>query len=314
MALISIVIPVLDEAGCLETLFARLSGIAASVEDTFEYIFIDDGSKDGSRKIIRDLADTNENVKYILLSRHFGHEPATTAGLDHASGDAVVIIDADLQDPPEVIPDLIAKWKEGNEIVYARRRSRKGEPIRKKFASWLFYRTIRRLSAVDIPVDTGDFRLIDKCVVEAFRQCREQSRFVRGLIAWTGFKQVAVYYDRDERYAGVTKYNFFKLAMLALDVVIGFSSLPLRIGILLGLMLCSLSLIVTLVVVCRFLFLGVDISLMTLMITWIHFLIGGQFLMLGLVGEYIARVYRQVQNRPLYITAEKSEDLSSKAS
>jgi len=312
MALISVVIPVLDEAGCIETLFERLSGIAASAEDTFEYFFVDDGSKDGSRKIIRSLAAANENIKYILLSRHFGHEPATTAGLDHASGDAVVIIDADLQDPPEVIPELIAKWKEGNEIVYARRRSRKGEPLQKKIASWVFYRTIRRLSAVDIPVDTGDFRLIDKCVVEAFRQCREQSRFVRGLIAWTGFKQVAVHYDRDERYAGVTKYNFFKLAMLALDVVIGFSSIPLRIGILLGLILCSLSLIVTLVVVCRFLFLGADISLMTLMITWVHFLIGGQFLMLGLVGEYIARVYRQVQNRPLYITAEKSKDLTVK--
>ncbi|MCF7955488.1 MAG: glycosyltransferase, partial [Phycisphaerae bacterium] len=170
----------------------------------------------------------------------------------------------------------------------------------------------RRLSAVDIPVDTGDFRLIDKCVVEAFKQCREQSRFVRGLIAWTGFKQVAVYYDRDERYAGVTKYNFFKLAMLALDVVIGFSSLPLRIGILLGLLLCSLSLLVTLVVIGRFMFLGESITGMGMMIIWMHFLIGGQFLMLGLVGEYIARVYRQVQNRPLYITAEKSKDLTVK--
>ncbi|MBW8017478.1 MAG: glycosyltransferase family 2 protein [Planctomycetes bacterium] len=312
MALISVVIPALDEAGCLETLFARLSGIDASAEDTFEYIFIDDGSSDGSRKIIRRLAEANDNVKYILLSRHFGHEQATTAGLDHASGDAVVIIDADLQDPPEVIPELIAKWKEGHEIVYARRRSRKGEPIGKKFASWLFYRTIRRLSAVDIPVDTGDFRLIDKCVVDAFKQCREHSRFVRGLIAWTGFKQVAVYYDRDERYAGETKYNFFKLAMLALDVAIGFSCLPLRIGILSGMLLCSVSLIVTLVIVCRFLFAGAEISGMAMMVTWIHFLIGGQFLMLGLIGEYIARVYSQVQNRPLYITAEKSEDLSTK--
>ena len=312
MALLSVVIPVLDEAGCIETLYERLKGISAGLEESFEYIFIDDGSKDGSRDIISSLADSNENVKYILLSRHFGHEQATTAGLDHASGDAVVIIDADLQDPPEVIPELIEKWKEGNEIVYARRRSRKGEPLQKKFASWLFYRTIRRLSAVDIPVDTGDFRLIDKCVVDAFKQCREQSRFVRGLIAWTGFKQVAVYYDRDERYAGVTKYNFFKLSMLALDVVIGFSSLPLRIGILLGLFLCSVSSLVTLVVLGRFLFLGEPITGMKMMILWMHFLIGGQFLMLGLVGEYIARVYRQVQNRPLYITAEKSKDLTTK--
>lgn len=312
MALISVVIPVLNEAGCIETLFERLSGIAAGAEDTFEYIFIDDGSTDGSRKIIRQLASDNDNIKYILLSRHFGHEQATTAGLDHASGDAVVIIDADLQDPPEVIPELIAKWKEGHEIVYARRRSRKGEPLQKKFASWLFYRTIRKLSAVDIPVDTGDFRLIDKCVVEAFKQCREQSRFVRGLIAWTGFKQVAVYYDRDERFAGETKYNFFKLTMLALDVVIGFSNLPLRIGILAGLLLCAVSLMITLVIIGRFLLLGIAISGMAMMITWIHFLIGGQLMMLGLVGEYIARVYSQVQNRPLYISSEKSKDLTAK--
>jgi len=309
MALISIVIPVLNEAGCLEALFERLSNIDAAVEDTFEYIFVDDGSKDDSRKIIQRLADDNENVKYILFSRHFGHEPATTAGLDHASGDAVVIIDADLQDPPEVIPELIAKWKEGHEIVYAHRRSRKGEPMLKKLASWVFYRTIRQLSAVDIPVDTGDFRLIDKCVLEAFKKCREQSRFVRGLIAWTGFKKVAVHYDRDERYAGETKYNISKLMMLALDVVIGFSNIPLRIGILLGLLLCAISLVITLVIVGKFIFTGAAISGMDLMLPWIHFLIGGQFMMLGLVGEYIGRIYRQVQNRPLYIASEKSEDL-----
>lgn len=313
MALISVVIPILNEAGCIETLHERLSGIASpGAEDTFEYIFVDDGSTDGSREIIRSLAEKNNNVKYILLSRNFGHEPTTTAGLDHASGDAVVIIDADLQDPPEVIPELIAKWKEGNEIVYGRRRSRKGELIHKKFASWLFYRTIRKLSAVDIPVDTGDFRLIDKRVVEAFKQCREQSRFVRGLIAWTGFKQVAVYYDRDERYAGETKYNFFNLTMLAVDVVIGFSNIPLRIGILSGLLMCAASLMVTLVIVARALLFSIGISGMAMMITWIHFLIGGQLLMLGLIGEYVARVYSQVQNRPLYITEEKSKDLSMK--
>jgi dolichol-phosphate mannosyltransferase len=243
-----------------------------------------------------------------LLSRNFGHEAATTAGLEHAHGDAVIIIDADLQDPPEVIPDLISKWREGNKIVYAQRRSRKGEAIAKKLGSWLFYRTLRKLSAVDIPVDTGDFRLIDKCVVNAFGQCGEQSRFVRGLISWTGFKQVAVKYDRDERFAGQTKYNVVKLSMLALDVLIGFSNVPLRIGILLGLGLCGISLVISLTLLVRLL-IGVEISGIAMMLTWMHFLIGTQFLMLGLVGEYIGRIFRQVQNRPLYIAAEKSEGL-----
>lgn len=309
MALISVVIPVLNEEGCLEALFDRLGKIDKAADDTYEYIFVDDGSTDDSRKAILSLADAHDYVKYILLSRNFGHEAATTAGLEHACGDAVVIIDADLQDPPEVIPQLIAKWREGNEIVYARRLTRKGEPFHKKISSWFFYRMIRRLSAVDIPVDTGDFRLIDKCVVEAFKKCREQSRFVRGLIAWTGFKQAAVEYDRDERYAGETKYNFVNLMKLALDVLIGFSNVPLRIGIVVGLLLCGISFIVTLVIAGRVLFTDAEISGIVVLLTWTHFLVGVQFLILGLVGEYVGRIFRQVQNRPLYIASEKSEGL-----
>jgi len=309
MALISVVIPVLNEEGCLEALFDRLSAIDTADGDTYEYIFIDDGSTDDSRKIILSLADRHDSVKYILLSRNFGHEAATTAGLEHASGDAVVIIDADLQDPPEVIPKLVARWKDGIEIVYARRLTRKGEPLLKRISSWLFYRMIRRLSAVDIPVDTGDFRLIDKCVVEAFKKCREQSRFVRGLIAWTGFKQSAVEYDRDERYAGQTKYNFINLMKLALDVLIGFSNVPLRIGIVLGLLLCVISFLVTLIIAARVIFTDAQISGLAMLITWTHFLVGVQFLILGLVGEYVGRIFRQVQNRPLYITSQKSKGL-----
>ena len=196
MAVISVVIPVLNEESCLEALFERLSKLGEDSSDDYEYIFVDDGSTDASQDMIRKLAAEHGQVKYLFFSRNFGHEAATTAGLDHTRGDAVVIIDADLQDPPEVIPALIAKWREGNQVVYAQRRSRKGEPWRKKLTSWLFYRTIRKLTDVDIPIDTGDFRLMDRCVVEQVRRCREKSRFVRGLVTWTGYKQVPMRYGK----------------------------------------------------------------------------------------------------------------------
>ena len=309
MSLISVVIPVHNEGSCLPALFDRLSKLQNSRTDDYEFIFVDDGSFDNSKDIIRNLASQHKNVKYIFLSRRFGHEAATTAGLDHTCGDAVVIIDGDLQDPPEVIPQLIEKWHEGNYIVYAQRRSRKGEPLRKRFASWLFYRIIRNLSNVDIPVDTGDFRLVDRRVVNQFRRCREQNRFVRGLVAWTGFNQVAVAYDRDARYAGKTKYNMLKLIVLAFDAVLGFSNLPLRFGILAGLLVCLLSFFMTGNIFVQKIFFDIPIQGYALIVTGIFFLGGIQLLLIGLLGEYIGRIYQQTQQRPLYIAAEKSETL-----
>jgi len=309
MPLISVVIPVYNEEHCLNQLFERLIKLEAG-EDTYEFIFVDDGSTDTSREIIRDLAEKHKQVKYLFFSRNFGHEAATTAGLDNTTGDAVVIIDADLQDPPELIPAMIEKWREGNKIVYAQRRTRKGESIHKKFSSWLFYRTIRKLCDVDIPIDTGDFRLMDKRVVEEFRRCREQNRFVRGLVAWTGFRQIAVPYDRDERYAGETKYNWAKLFMLALDATLGFSNLPLRIGILAGFLVCTISFIMIGVIVIKKIFYDIAVPGYALMVTGMFFLGGVQLFIMGLIGEYIGRIYRQAQERPLYIIAHKSSSLS----
>ena len=311
MPLISIVLPVYNEQECLEALFERLRKLEDSGEHSYDFIFVDDGSADRSREIIRELAAEQSNVKYVFFSRNFGHEIATTAGIDHASGDAVVIIDADLQDPPEIIPELIEKWREGYQVVCAQRRSRKGETVFKRLTSWLFYRIIRSLSNVDIQADTGDFRLMDRCVMTHFRRCREQSRFVRGLVAWTGFKQTTVMYDRDERHSGKAKYGLFRLIALALDAVVGFSCVPLRLGILLGLIVCLLSFVMVAVVVMQKVFWGISAHGYAFMATVILFLGGVQLFMLGLLGEYVGRTYRESQRRPLYIVAERSSSLSS---
>jgi dolichol-phosphate mannosyltransferase len=309
MAAISVVVPVFNEENCIEMLLERLQAVAESGADTYEYIFVDDGSTDGSLSILRELAQRYPNVKYLSFTRNFGHEVATTAGLDHASGDAVLLIDADLQDPPEVIQQLLEKWRQSYQIVYAQRRLRSGENFLKKATSRLFYRIIRLLSNVKIPLDTGDFRLMDRCVVEQFRRCREQNRFVRGLVAWTGFKQTAVIYDRDHRYAGKTKYNMIKLIVLALDAVIGFSNLPLRVGVFAGLLVCMCCFFEVIYIVIQKMFFGIPIRGYALIVTGIFFLGGIQLWIIGLIGEYIGRIYRQTQQRPLYITAEKSKTL-----
>ncbi len=307
--MISVVIPVFNEETCLERLFERLLAVARAGEDTYEYLFVNDGSTDDSLDVIRKLSRRHASVRYLSFSRNFGHEAATTAGLDHANGDAVIIIDADLQDPPEVIPQLIEKWRQGYQIVYAQRRSREGEALFKRLSSWVFYRIIRWLSSVHIPPDTGDFRLMDRRVVEQFRRCREQSRFVRALVAWTGFNQSAVLYDRHERYSGETKYNFFRLLVLAFDAVLGFSNLPLRIGVVAGLFVCGICFLEAMYIVIRKLFFGIPIEGYALIVTGIFFLGGVQLSVIGLFGEYIGRIYTQTQQRPLYIVAEKSEGL-----
>ncbi len=306
MPLISIVIPVYNEQDCLPPFFERLDRLQASRPERYEFVFVDDGSSDESRRIITELAAQHPNVKYVFFSRNFGHEMATTAGIDHATGDAVVIIDADLQDPPELIPELIDKWQQGYQVVFAQRRSRTGENILKRFSAWLFYRIICRLSDVDIPPDAGDFRLMDRLAVEHFRRCREHSRFVRGLVAWTGFRQVAVLYDRDQRHGGQAKYGLFKLIVLAFDAVLGFSSVPLRIGIFLGLLVCIFSLAMAAKVFLAKLIWGIPVPGYAVLVTGMFFLGGVQLFMLGLLGEYIGRIYRESQRRPLYIIDKKS--------
>jgi polyisoprenyl-phosphate glycosyltransferase len=314
MALISVVIPVFNEEGNLDALHKRLSSLEQAGGDRHEFIFVDDGSRDSSRDIIRRLAATDPRVRYIFFSRNFGHEQATTAGLDNARGDAAVIIDSDLQDPPELIVEMIRKWREGFQVVYAQRRARKGESLFKKATSWFFYRLVRAMSDCDIPRDTGDFRLMDRRVVDAFRRCREQNRFVRGLVAWTGFRQVAVPYDRDERHSGETKYSVVKLMRLAFDAILGFSTLPLRLGLILGLLVSAVAFVEMCRVLYQKLFTTLAIPGYALQTTAILLLGGVQLMVIGLVGSYVGRIYRQSQSRPLYIVAEESEGLARGAS
>jgi dolichol-phosphate mannosyltransferase len=310
MAIISVVVPVYNEEACLGILADRLFALQEDSSDRYEYIFVDDGSTDKSLKILRELASDHPSCKYISFSRNFGHEFATTAGLDHASGDVVIIIDADLQDPPEVIPKLIEKWREGNYVVYAQRRRRKGETFLVKFTSWFFYRILERLSSVKIPVDTGDFRLIDRCVVDQFVKCRERNRFVRGLVAWTGFKQAGVLYDRDERHSGKTKYNFVKRSLLAFDALLGFSVLPLRFVVILGIIVCVCSIFLMSWILFQKLFLDIPIKGYALLTGGVFLLGGAQLFVIGMVGEYVGRIYTQIQKRPLYIIVEKSKSLN----
>ncbi|HBG26851.1 MAG: hypothetical protein A2Y10_07705 [Planctomycetes bacterium GWF2_41_51] len=309
MSLISIIIPIYNEAKCLETLATRLFSIEKNIEEKFEFIFVNDGSNDETLDILHSFEKAKENVKFISFSRNFGHEAATTAGIDHAVGDAVVVIDADLQDPPELIPELIQKWKQGYQIVYAQRRNRIGENSITKLTSWMFYRVFKLVSHIDMPLDTGDFRLIDRCVAEQLLTCREQNRFIRGLISWVGYKQCAVLYDRDERFSGRSKYNLIKRSLLAMDAFLGFSTVPLRIVLVFGIIICFFSIIMLGIIVVQRIFFAMPMEGYALLTSAIFFLSGVQLFVMGLIGEYVGRIYTHSQNRPLYIIAEQSESL-----
>jgi len=239
----SIVAPVFNEEVILEELHRRVTEVMDTLDEPYELVLVNDGSQDRSLELMRKLREQDKRVKIINFSRNFGHQVAITAGLDYAQGDAVIIIDADLQDPPEVILQLIEKWKEGYEVVYAVREARKGESWFKEFTAKLFYRLIRRITDIDIPPDTGDFRLTDRKVVQALRQVRERHRFMRGLSVWTGFRQTGVRYVRAERYAGETKYPLRKMVRFALDGITSFSYLPLQIATYFGFLIATLSLV-----------------------------------------------------------------------
>lgn len=301
---ISVVVPLLNEDGSLRELYRRLDAALTPVA-AWEVVFVDDGSTDESIKIIRELSESDPRVRGLQLSRNFGHEPASTAGLDAARGQAVVLMDADLQDPPELIVELFAKWQEGFEIIYATRKKREGESLFKRATSALFYRMINWLSETEIPLDTGDFRLIDRRVLEALKQCREVDRFVRGLVSWTGFKSTAVLYDRPARFAGVTKYNPVKLLLLALDAVVGYSIIPLRFASWLGFGVTAFTIVLSLVIISQRLFFPAVPMFpgQALLTAGVFFLGGVQLLVLGILGEYMGRTYRQVQGRPIYIVS-----------
>lgn len=302
--LISIVVPAYNEANVLPEFHRRLSAVLDSLGTASEVIYVNDGSTDETLGVMQRLRESDPRVAILDLSRNFGKEVALTAGLDHATGDAVVIIDADLQDPPEVIPDLIERWREGYEVVYAVRAERKGETWFKEVTAKLFYRIISGITSVDIPMDTGDFRLMDRRVVDALKRVREQHRFMRGLSSWVGFRQTGVEYVRQERYAGETKYPFRKMLRFALDGITSFSYLPLQLATYFGFFIAGLSLLGIVVAIILRLsgstaFYGQASTLVSVL-----FLGGIQLIFLGIIGEYLGRIYDEVKSRPLYIVAD----------
>jgi dolichol-phosphate mannosyltransferase len=298
---VTLVVPFLNEEGNLPELYSRLSTVFAGRNEEAEFLFVDDGSTDGSVQCLEKMRQKDPRVKILQLSRNFGHQIAITAGMDHADADAVVIIDADLQDPPEVIADLLAKWHEGFEVVYAVRRSREGETWLKKFLAASFYRVFHQLARVNVPMDAGDFRLVDRKVVDALKEVRELHRFMRGLTCWVGFRQCAVEYDRAARHAGETKYPVWKSLRLAFDAITSFSAAPLRWMTVLGALIAFSGFIQgASVVVGRVLHPESYASGWATVVALILFMAGVQLLCLGLVGQYISRIFEESKRRPLY--------------
>jgi len=306
----SIIAPIFNEKDNLPELRRRVSKVMDSTGEPWELLLVDDGSTDGSTDIIREMAAKDKHVRPIIFARNFGHQIAITAGWDHARGDAVVIIDADLQDPPELILEMANKWKDGYEVVYAVRTEREGESWFKLWTASLFYRIIYRITDVKIPLDTGDFRLMDYKVVNVLRQMRERHRFPRGMSAWVGFKQIGVEYKRAARTAGETKYPFRKMFRLAINAVTGFSYFPLQVATYFGFISAGLSILAIPVVIYLRVtgsqaFFGQASTLIAVL-----FLGGVQLISLGILGEYIGRLYDEAKGRPLYIVREAPEDES----
>jgi glycosyltransferase involved in cell wall biosynthesis len=268
---------------------------------TYEIICINDGSKDNTLFNLIQYHKQNSAIKIINFSRNFGKEIALTAGLDYAQGKAVIPIDADLQDPPELMGELVTKWREGFDVVYATRRSRSGESWFKKFSAETFYQTIGKMSQIEIPANTGDFRLMDRQVVEAIKQMPERTRFMKGLFSWVGFKQTSIYFDREPRYQGKTKWNYWKLWNFALDGILSFTLIPLKIWSYLGLVISLVSLVYASFLVIRTLIFGIDVPGYASLMVAILFLGGIQLISLGVMGEYLGRVYEEVKARPLYL-------------
>lgn len=303
--LVSFVFPVYNEEGNIALLHERMSTVVAQRPDLdIEFIYVNDGSRDRSFELLRGLAEADERVMVLDLSRNFGHQLAVTAGVDAASGDAVIIMDTDLQDPPEVCLELLAAWEEGWDVVYAQRRSRK-DGVFKRFTAAVFYRVLRILADIDIPRDTGDFRLIDKTVADQLRAMREHHRFLRGMVSFVGFRQTAVQFDRDERHSGTTGYPFRKMVSFALDGILSFSRVPLTIISRVGMLLAALSFAAGIYV-----FISKLVAPELIIEGWAFIvicilLVGGvQLIMLGVLGAYLGRLYTEAQGRPLYIVRE----------
>jgi glycosyltransferase involved in cell wall biosynthesis len=303
----TIIAPIYNEIDNIQTLYTRVCDVMDSTGEPWEFVMVDDGSSDGSTDAILDLKKKDDKIVPVIFARNFGHQIAVTAGLDYSQGKAVTIIDADLQDPPEVILALIEKWKEGYEVVYATRSKREGETWFKRFTASAFYRLIQRITDINLPMDTGDFRLLDRKVVDVMGGMREKHRFLRGMSVWVGFRQTGVEYERAERLAGETKYPLKKMFQLASDAITGFSYFPMQLATYLGFaftgisFLAILALIILRLVGSQFL-MGQAATLIAVL-----FLGGVQLLSIGMIGEYIGRLYDEAKGRPLYIVRGDSE-------
>jgi len=305
----SVVVPVFNEADSLPEFIARTNAVMKKLGETWELIIVDDGSKDHTVDIVQQHAAKDKHIRPLLFARNFGHQIAVTAGMDYARGQAVILIDADLQDPPEMIPEMVANWRDGFEVVYAVRRQRKGESFFKRFSAAAFYRLINRITEIDIPLDTGDFRLMDRRVVDVLNGMREHHRFLRGMSAWVGFRQVGVPYDRGPRFAGETHYTLGRMLKLALTAVTGFSFLPLQLATYLGFISAGIAVVtIPVVVALRVLgnqaFFGQATTLLAVL-----FFGGAQLISLGILGEYIGRLYDEARGRPLYILRHDPDEV-----
>lgn len=302
---LTIMIPCYNEQEALPALFQRLAALATDTTVRYSLLFIDDGSRDGTRDLIREFAATRQDTSYIVLSRNFGKEKAMLAGIDQVDTDGLVIIDADLQDPPELIPEMVALWRQGYDDVYARRRSRAGESWLKKSTSHLYYALLQKVSNVPIQRDTGDFRLLDRVCVDALKRLRETERNSKALFSWIGFRKIEFLYDRDPRSAGTTKWNYFKLFKLAMDGITSFTIAPLRAVTWCGAIVSAAAIIYAVYIVIRTLALGIDVpgyaSLLVIMLV----LGGMELLALGIIGEYLGRIFMQTKGRPNYLIQER---------
>ncbi len=302
----SIVAPVFNEEETLPHFYEEIVTVMEGLAEPFELILINDGSVDGSYRIMQALHARDSRVRILDFSRNFGHQIAISAGIDYARGEAVIILDADLQDPPQVIPSMIARWKDGAEVVYAQRTSREGETRFKLLTANVFYRLIARITSVNIPRDTGDFRLLDRRVVNTLVHMREQHRFMRGLSAWVGFRQEAVPYQRHSRFAGTTKYPLSKMIRFSMDAITSFSHVPLQLATSFGFMLAGISLLGIIVAAILRIFTGAIVGQASTLIL-VLFLGGIQLIFLGIIGEYLGRIYDEVRARPLYVVREVLE-------
>ena len=307
MKKLSVIVPMYCEEAVIGECYKRLTNIMKKIDNyNYEIIVVNDGSKDNTLEILEEIAQKDKNVKVISFSRNFGHQAAVTAGLKNVTGDAIVIIDADLQDPPELIPDMLKLWEEGNEVIYAKRKTRKGESTFKLLTAKMFYSTLNALSDVEIPKDTGDFRLVDRKVVDTINQMPEHNKFLRGLFSWVGYKQVPFEYERQERYAGKTKYPLRKMIKLASDGIISFSTKPLKLVGTLGIISIVISILILIYALLSYAFKLNNLSPgWTSIMLAITFFAGVQLLSIWIMSEYIGRIYDEAKERPQYIINKK---------